>query len=264
MKSGRDYYRVLHVQRDAPAEVIRSSYRTMMQKLKMHPDLGGDHEDAALINAAFAVLSDPDARAEYDATLNIDRDPGPASTDSTGDHPDQATGPDEAGVDAGTPQGPGNNKETRTGSAKVPDSERCVFCAARCRPVPSRAPDDVCGSCGSPLYPAQQRRFEADSQRAIERIPKRMSASFAIHAGDRATHAGSVQDISLNGMQLRTATELAVGQLICVKTAVLDAVASVVDSRRLSPGGALPWRVGLVFLTMKIHLARGSFVSVDA
>jgi DnaJ-class molecular chaperone len=48
----RNYYRILHVQPDAPTEVIKSSYRTLMQRLKMHPDLGGDHSEAALINEA--------------------------------------------------------------------------------------------------------------------------------------------------------------------------------------------------------------------
>ena len=32
----------------------------------MHPDLGGDHWHAALINEAFAALSDPEKRAAYD------------------------------------------------------------------------------------------------------------------------------------------------------------------------------------------------------
>lgn len=65
----RNYYRILHVQRDAPPAIIKNSYRTLMQRLKMHPDLGGDHWNAAVINEAYAVLSDPKKRAEYDASL---------------------------------------------------------------------------------------------------------------------------------------------------------------------------------------------------
>ena len=62
----RNYYRILHVQPDAPAEVIKSSYRTLMQRLRMHPDLGGDHWNASLINEAYTVLMDPEQRAAYD------------------------------------------------------------------------------------------------------------------------------------------------------------------------------------------------------
>ena len=48
----RNHYRVLHVQPDAPLEVIRSSYRTLLGRLRQHPDLGGTHAQAVLINQA--------------------------------------------------------------------------------------------------------------------------------------------------------------------------------------------------------------------
>ncbi len=69
MENRRNYYRILHVQRDAPPEIIRNSYRTLMQTLRMHPDLGGDHWNASLINEAYAVLSDPQKRSAYDLAL---------------------------------------------------------------------------------------------------------------------------------------------------------------------------------------------------
>jgi predicted transcriptional regulator len=34
MKNRRNYYRILQVQPDAPVEIIRASYRTMMRELK--------------------------------------------------------------------------------------------------------------------------------------------------------------------------------------------------------------------------------------
>lgn len=65
----RNYYRILYVQPDAPAAIIQAAYRTLMQKLKAHPDLGGDEWNAAVINKAFAVLSDPRKRRAYDELL---------------------------------------------------------------------------------------------------------------------------------------------------------------------------------------------------
>ena len=65
----RNYYRILYVQPDAPMEVVQASYRTIMQKLKAHPDLGGDHWNASVINEAFETLSDPDKRRAYDKLL---------------------------------------------------------------------------------------------------------------------------------------------------------------------------------------------------
>ncbi|MDH3769237.1 MAG: DnaJ domain-containing protein, partial [Gammaproteobacteria bacterium] len=62
------------VQPDAPTDVIQGAYRTLMQKLQMHPDLGGDDRNAALINAAWHVLRDPERRTEYDCQLLSDYD----------------------------------------------------------------------------------------------------------------------------------------------------------------------------------------------
>jgi curved DNA-binding protein CbpA len=64
------HYEVLHLTADAPIEVIRASYRKLLQRY--HPDKGTvSHADAeritARLNEAWNVLSDPARRAEYDA-----------------------------------------------------------------------------------------------------------------------------------------------------------------------------------------------------
>ncbi len=69
MHERRNYYRILQVQPDAPASVIRHNYRALLQKEKLHPDLGGSDHDAAVLNAAYHVLRDPERRAEYDHEL---------------------------------------------------------------------------------------------------------------------------------------------------------------------------------------------------
>ncbi len=61
-----DYYEVLQVHPNAHPAVIRKVYQVLMLELRHHPDLGGDVERAQLINEAFAVLSDPQRRQEYD------------------------------------------------------------------------------------------------------------------------------------------------------------------------------------------------------
>jgi curved DNA-binding protein CbpA len=65
----RNFYRILHLQPDAPFEVVRRNFRTLMQKLGMHPDLGGDHASAAQLVEAYATLSDPALRESYDDEL---------------------------------------------------------------------------------------------------------------------------------------------------------------------------------------------------
>ncbi len=69
MQNRRNYYRILQVQPDAPIEVIKNNYRTLLQKLRLHPDLGGDPWNASQINQAWQTLRDPRQRAAYDKQL---------------------------------------------------------------------------------------------------------------------------------------------------------------------------------------------------
>lgn len=68
-----DYYAVLGVDRRASAEEIKRSYRRLT--LEFHPDRHGDdplmHERYRVINQAYNVLSDPTARAKYDAGVRL-------------------------------------------------------------------------------------------------------------------------------------------------------------------------------------------------
>ena len=68
-KNRRNYYRILKVQPDAPVEIIRASYRTLMRELKTHPDLGGATSEASVLNEAYETLSDPERRAAYDRKI---------------------------------------------------------------------------------------------------------------------------------------------------------------------------------------------------
>lgn len=64
----QDWYAVLYVARDAPEEVVRAAYRALSQR--WHPDRNVDDPTAIgrmmEINQAYDVLSDMDARAEFD------------------------------------------------------------------------------------------------------------------------------------------------------------------------------------------------------
>jgi hypothetical protein len=64
-----DYYQVLQVDRRADQKVIERVYKTLMFDLKAHPDLGGDHERAQLLNVAYQTLRDPERRLAYDEEL---------------------------------------------------------------------------------------------------------------------------------------------------------------------------------------------------
>ena len=62
----KDYYKILGVSDDASAEEIKKSYRKLA--FQYHPDRNpGNEEMMKELNEAYAVLSDPGKRREYDS-----------------------------------------------------------------------------------------------------------------------------------------------------------------------------------------------------
>jgi hypothetical protein len=237
MSTDRDYYRILHVQPDAPTEIILASYRTLMQRLRNHPDLGGDHEHAILLNEAHAVLSDPERRAAYDLQREAAR--AAAEPETTIVAPDADD------------------------TAELFATLRCIFCAAPHGLKRALTPDDECSSCASPLYPTERHRLEYSGQRMLARIPKRRSVSFYTAWPQAEAYTAQMRDISLNGMQLHASLPLSVNQVVKIDCAICCALARVAHCRR-DPHTREYWFIGVEFLTLRFANKSGSFVSARA
>lgn len=237
MRNRRNYYRVLHVQPDAPAEIIHMSYLTLMKRLRMHPDLGGDHWNAALINVAYATLKDPDRRAAYDRRLGRQ-----AAASATR---------------AATPP-----RALATGSRSTAEVHRCAFCDT------SHTADAVragarCDACGSPLRPATRYRRSAAARRALERVARRIPLVLTLPGARQVQVAGTTEDLSITGMQFTTTIELLPDELIRIECAFCAAVA-VVRHVRETRAKRPSWRVGVEFATLLIKETRGGIVSKRA
>ena len=77
MADKRDYYEVLGVSKEAPADEIKKAYRRLAKQY--HPDMNPGDKEAEQkfkeVNEAYDVLSDPDKKAKYDAYGHAAFDP---------------------------------------------------------------------------------------------------------------------------------------------------------------------------------------------
>ena len=244
----KTYYELLHVSRDAPVEIIRTSYRTLMQRLKHHPDLGGDAGTAALINEAYAVLSNAERRAEYDSRLDL--------------LSRVAKGPSDTPVEsAEEPPQPAAAPVAPTERRPVNLSRECAFCEAPHSLGSVIDADAGCKVCGSPLFPAQQRRMESEGQRAVERIGKRQPVTFYTSWPQASGLEGHIEDISLNGLRLVTNFDLIEGQRIKIVSDVVQAIARVSHAVVERRGWTHHCVAGVSFLTLRFGRSVGGFVS---
>jgi curved DNA-binding protein CbpA len=63
-------YEALGIERDASSEEIEAAFKAKAKTT--HPDVGGSVESFQLVNTAREILTDPDKRAQYDATGGVD------------------------------------------------------------------------------------------------------------------------------------------------------------------------------------------------
>ena len=239
MKNRRNYYRILHVQPDAPAAIIKSSYRTLMQKLKAHPDLGGDDWNAALINEAFAVVMDPARRARYDAELRLGarrRTPGEATN-------------------TGAPPPPAETPGDWTVSGKS-----CLFCQTAQLPTQHYGAQDRCPGCRSPLLRPRRVVLEGSCKRAVTRIAREGAVRIFTRWPQANPHPGVIIDLSPGGSKIGSPLHLPPGAIIKLEGELLSAVARVVSCLGSHDAG-ITYHLGTEFLTLAFAQTRGTFLS---
>ncbi len=180
-----NYYQLLHVQPDAPVEIVQSSYRALMQKLKQHPDLGGDPQHAALLNKAYAVLNDTEKRLAYDHSLSA----GKTII---------------------------NKKEPRT------QNHSCFFCLAKV--AANRERCYSCHSPLKLQSHQTFNETNMDSQRVISRFKKEGAIFIHTHWPSQPKEA-NLLDLSLAGLKFSLKDNLAINKHIKINSPFLSAIA---------------------------------------
>jgi hypothetical protein len=237
----RNLYRLLHVQPDAPLEVVRAAYRALMAR--HHPDHGGDHEHAALLTEAWGLLGDPARRAAYDAKRSRGGQRPRTGTEgrTTEDrHPPAASPPRES------PPAP-------------PAGARgCPFCGAANAPT-----EQACQRCTAPLARFQRAAPGVAGTGGVERrrLPRVSRADWGTMKlqwqGD--TIDIRLRNLSLDGVSFYSGAALAAGGRVRVTAAAFDAVVDVIRCER---SGAI-FVVQGAFVTVRF-VAKGGFVHATA
>jgi hypothetical protein len=194
------------VQPEAPGPVITASYRAMMSKLRLHPDLGGDTAGAALINEAYAVLSDPAKRAAYDQKLRA---------------------------------GKAGSRNQRSGVAKPPAAQPpdvpgvCPFCRAIAAAAVQA--NSRCHRCDSPLAPPPARpsgKNELFGRRAVPRM-HRSDPVTLVEAWQTPIRTAQLRDLSVTGISIITDHRIERQQVIRIIGPLFDILATVVGCRSI-------------------------------
>ena len=250
MKNRRNFYRILHVQPDAPKEIIKASYRALMTKLDKHPDRGGDHETAALINEAYRVLSDEAKRRRYDQSLL--KTYAETVVGGKGQH----KRPD-----------PRNHQRNRRGADMGKSYEPaiqyyCAFCMTPHAYGENAPPEVDCIECHSPLIHAPKMTPVQSGRRVMYRVSANEPLGFFAHWPQDRPTPGSLTDLSLNGIQFNCEQPIEPYTNIKVQSALLDAVVRIVYCRA-PEDVSKRYTVGAKFLTLRLHKNRGAFVSVE-
>lgn len=226
MNAPPDYYRILHVQPDAPAAIIHASYRTLTQRA-LGANQGSD--EIALLDIAYAILGDPQRRTAYDR---------------------ERLGQSEV------------RRDDAADLAGTAGTHNCLFCGAPHGLQRVFERDDDCGHCASPLYAAERHRFEYSGQRMLNRIPKQHGIDIWVTWPQAAPIRGEMRNLSLNGMSFVAPVPLQLNQVVRIDCSELRTLARVAHSERDSEGG-MGFHTGVEFLTLRFRQVRGSFVSAE-
>lgn len=235
MDNRRNYYRILQVQPGCPTEVIRSSYQTLMQKLKIHPDLGGDHEQAALLNEAYSVLSNPKKRAIYDTKYKLFIDDMRKSSIKMSDQLEETV-------------------------AKVYLSKQCLFCKTS---NPSVAVERMiwCRTCDSPLIFTfkDEEPFESINDRSLDRIKMSEDLYYFVSYPGSANKA-HLLDLSPRGLKMVSLSRLELNQIIKLNSSLFKAIGVV---KHILPYWLYQYEIGVEFKTIKFLKNNGNFLTMQ-
>ncbi|MFK7889744.1 MAG: J domain-containing protein [Granulosicoccus sp.] len=252
-----DYYKLLHVQRDAPEAVIKASYRAMMQKMQYHPDLGGDEDLAKQLNLAVGVLCNEAQRTSYDRILAASQEaqPPPGAEASPQD--------DKAGMD--NPEARNPPPYAAKAHPSLPIKPGCDFCHCTRSDTPLDGPYNaaksgacqVCGAAATPIHSIND--SDTAELRRLHRQAYTMSAEYWQRWPQPVPATGKIINFSTIGCALESTEQLAPGHILKLEAQLFKAVCRVCDCRAGVRGDT--FILGLAFINLNLYTKPGSLLN---
>ena len=209
--------------------MIRASYRTLLKELKLHPDLGGDHWNAKVLNEAYSTLSDGTRRSIYDKKLF--------------------------------------EKYTKKPFAESENHKKpfinffCPFCK---RPLAHRAnPNERCATCRSPLKSFGEEELKQSCRRVISRRKKSGKINYFTTWPQKGLEA-EIINISPEGMRFRCGERLKARSVIKISGPYFKAIAEIKHSHKILLKGKTIYSVGVHFCSVTFAKQNGAFYSTTA
>ncbi len=289
-----DYYELLHVQPDAPAPVIKASYRAMMQKLNHHPDRGGDVGFAQLLNDAAKTLCNPDTRAHYDAlreqhTASSRNNAGSRQQNGDGSRPawgepggtpaDFSNGKSgdthsKSGIDEDTPKSEADNSSTDSGAIAAYNTalsarSHCLFCHAPYASQSSTAYTSAaysyparCRTCNGARTPIEQQpRSSNEELRAMHRQQPDGDVKLWRQWPVTSIDTAALYDFSPEGCALLCRSPLHIKQVVMLESHLFNAICTV---RHCKDKDSASYLIGLEFLTLDLLAPPGALLNATA
>lgn len=217
-----------------------------MQKLKLHPDLGGDEWNASLLNEAYSILSNPHKRAAYDSKhLKGKMGSGPHTRKQATDKPDL------------------HKRQRKQSSTRHSySSHACQFCGTP-KPVRFRYGGlSDCTLCSSPLQTVAQLRSTDNPRRSVQRTPHNAPIVYFTGVNDLNGKSGIIRDLSTRGLKFLSATQVMEEHVLKITSNILSATARVIYCR--PSNNDRQYVIGVEFITLRFNRSTGTFLSENA
>ncbi len=248
-----------------------------MQKMRLHPDLGGDETVAKELNEAVATLCNPDSRAAYDKAFFAQNAQQGASENPSSSTASGSSKAEQSQKTKDTSQAGAKKRTNRPAYAKpasngvehvrLPGRNQCPFCHAS-RPASPRAgagypTDERCAQCKAAATPIEDINSDsANDLRKVYRHDHNTSVWLWTQWPVVDPLPATMTDLSIAGCAIESVKPIALQSIIVLDTRLLNGICQVRYCKQID--GNDTYSLGLEFLTLDIAAEPGAVFSATA